>query len=188
MAGVGGAGRRLVVALAAVLLGAGTGCADSNFRPDAEDARRLDLLHRDPLTIHVAATAACEDTLAQYRPSSGEPLDFAAVEDGVVRCTRPPTSAEEILGVLAAAEAAGWTPAVESAPGGNLRFHKRFGDVWASATVSASYLGFVIDLTMPPHTRTGDAPTAGDAALGRACVDAARAGRPTMPDCSLLGP
>jgi hypothetical protein len=185
MAGVGRAGRRRVAALTAVLLLGAPGCADSHFKPDAEDARRLALLHGDPLAVALAA-GTCTDSTAHYRPSSGEPLDFAAVEDNLVRCTRPAASRDEILAVLAAGEAAGWKPSVEDAPGGNLRFRKRFGKVWASAEISAS-LGVVVDITMPPHTSAGLPPTPADEALGRACVDAARAGRPTMPDCALLG-
>lgn len=172
-----------MAALIAVVSCVAVGCADSHFRADAEDARRLELLHGDPLFTYLAAPADYEDNPAHYRSSSGEPLDFAAVEDGVVGCTKPTASAEDVLGVLAVAETAGWTPSVEGGSGGRFRLRKRFGEVWASAAADAGPAGLRVDFSIPPHTSTGFPPGPGEAAQGRTCLDAVKTAQAPPPDC-----
>ena len=182
MVGVGGAGRRRVAALTAVLLW-GSGCADSHFTSDAEDARRLALLRGDPLTVYLGGPAGCEETPAHYRPSTGEPLDFAAVEPGLILCR--PVSGDGFPGLRATAEAAGWTT---SAEGGEYQFHKRFGDVWAMAKVGVGFdgSGLYVRLTIPPHSSQGYPPSPRAVADGRACADAVAPGQPPAPGCPPL--
>lgn len=154
------------------------GCADSKFQPNAEDSRRLALLRADPLT---AALTGCTESLAHYRPSTGEPLDFAAVEDTEVRCS-PPPGHDEVVRVLRVADAAGWTPTLLS---GSFRLRKRFGDLWATARVSSTPLGLSVDLALPPHTGEGFAPAPLEAEAGRACAGAVLAGSPPPAGCPL---
>lgn len=177
------AGWRWLAALLGMVTVA-TGCADSHFRADAEDARRLKVLHADELVTHLAVSTTCTETAAVYRPSTGEPLDFAAVVENTVDCSRPPpASDEEFLAAVSAATAAGWMPSIEGGQSGSFRFRKRFGDVWASARLTSQFgLGAV--LTIPPHTTTGTAPGPAEVTAGRACLAEVTAGQPaTSPAC-----
>ena len=184
MGGVHGVQRRWIATLLAGLCGATASCADPDFRADAEDARRLDLLRSDRLSVYLGAPDRCTETMAVFVPSDGHPLSFDAVEDNVIRCSQP-ASGEGIAGVLAAAEEAGWSPAVD---GGRFELSKQFGDLWATARFLTGSTSFDVEVTFPPHTREGDPPVPAQLAQGRTCADAVRARQPPAPDCGLPAP
>ena len=185
MVPVGDAGRYRAVVLVVALAWGTTGCgADSDFQANDEDARRLGLLRADPLSVYLGAPAGCTETLARYVPSDGLPLSFPGVENNTIRCPEP-SSGAGIAGVVAAAEAARWEPALDYR---QFQFAKQFGDVWARAKVITGPNGFHVNLTIPPHTHEGDAPVTAQLADGQACADAIKAGQPRPANCEVPAP
>jgi hypothetical protein len=166
-----------VVAL--VLLLATAGCADPDFVADGEDVRRLDVLKSDETYSYLVARTRCEEALARYVPRGGLPLDFAGISSNRIVCH---LSNVETTGLLAAAEAAGWTPSVSVS---GFQFRKKLGKIWASMALGTGADGLTVTLLMPEHTRSGDKPGSSETAEGRACLEAVRTKAPPTPSCSL---